>query len=103
MKFTAVLYIVFCFLTGCAGMPDYVKPEAVDVGWGHNSYPALGYPFGPADEEDTLDTLGLRSQWRKDRYFLEAGVGYKLRDGGFYGRSDWVFTSRVGVDIWRRK
>lgn len=92
-----VSLIALAALSGCS-----VAPSKLDAGWGHNSYPELGYPFGPANEEDTLDTLGLRATWERGKCFAEVGLGYKLRDGGFYGDSDVVFTSRVGVVLWKR-
>jgi hypothetical protein len=84
-------------LTGCMSMPD-----RVDAGYTHVSHPLLGWPFGPADEEDFLDVLEVRAAWHKDRYFLEMGLGQQLTDSGFYG-DGFIFTSRVGVTLWSKK
>lgn len=83
-------------LSGCASTPD-----TIDVGWSHSSHPRLGRPFGPSTEEDTLDTLGLRARWERDKCFAEMGLGYRLRDGGFYG-DDLIFESRIGVRLFSR-
>lgn len=80
-------------LSGCVS-----APSSVDVGWSHNSHPRQGRPFGPPSEEDTLDILGLRARWDEGRGFAEMGLGYKLRDGGFYG-DDFIFESRIGVRL----
>lgn len=84
-------------LSGCMSMPD-----RVDAGWEHNSHPLLGPPFGPKNEEDWLDTLGLRCSWHKDRYYLELGLSQQLTDSGFYG-DGFIFTSRVGVTLWSKQ
>lgn len=84
-------------LSGCVTAPD-----RIDAGWEHTSHPLLGPPFGPSNEEDTLDTLGLRAAWHRDRYYMELGLGQQLKDSGFAG-DGFIFTSRVGVELWRRQ
>lgn len=93
---TAVLLAALA-LTGCG-----VAPDRIDAGWEHNSHPLLGWPFGPSNQEDTLDTLGLRAAWHHDRYYLELGLGQQLADSGFYG-DGFIFTSRVGVTLWSKQ
>lgn len=96
VKIAGLIAVSALALTGCGSMPDQV-----DANWLHVSHPLLGPPFGPSNEEDTLDVLELRTAWHRDRYFLEVGLGHQLRDNGFYG-DDFIFTSRVGVEIWKR-
>lgn len=91
-----VLVLAAVVLSGCMTTPD-----SVDAGWSHSSHPRQGRPFGPSTEEDTLDTLGLRARWERGDYFTEMGLGYKVRDGGFYG-DDFIFESRVGVRLFER-
>jgi hypothetical protein len=91
----ALVLLVTC--SGCVIAP----PSSVDVGWSHTSHPLRGAPFGPANEEDSLDTLGFRTRWDSGRTFVETGLSYRLRDGGFYG-DDFIFESRVGVKLWSR-
>lgn len=93
-----ILIVTSALLSGCLSMPD-----RVDAGWTHDSHPLLGRPFGPKEEEDTLDTLGVRAAWHRGRYYMEMGAGRKMGDGGFYGDDRVVFTSRVGVTLWERK
>lgn len=96
MKPIAVLAAALA-LTGCMSTPD-----RVDANWLHVSHPLLGAPFGPANEEDTLDVLEMRAAWHRNRYFMEIGLGQQLKDSGFYG-DGFIFTSRVGVKLWERK
>jgi hypothetical protein len=88
-----VILAAVASLTGCA-----TSPSTMDAGWSHVSHPKLGRPFGPSSEEDTLDTLGLRARWDRGKCFAEMGLGYQIRDGGFYG-DDFIFQSRVGVRL----
>jgi hypothetical protein len=84
-------------LTGCVSTPD-----RLDAGWTHVSHPLLGPPFGPSNEEDTLDVFEVRATWKRGRYFTEMGLGQQLADGGFYG-DGFIFTSRVGVTLWSKQ
>lgn len=83
-------------LSGCVS-----APRNIDAGWSHSSHPRQGRPFGPSSEEDSLDTVGLRARWDDGTYFTEMGLGYRLRDGGFYG-DDFIFESRVGVKLFSK-
>lgn len=96
MKLTGLIAVAALVLSGCASAPD-----SIDAGWTHVSHPLLGRPFGPSDEEDTLDVLGVRARWTRGPYFVEAGLGQQMRDAGFYG-DGFIFTSRVGVALWER-
>lgn len=85
------------FLSACT-----VAPDRIELDWLHASHPLLGPPFGPSNEEDTLDVLGPRARWERGRCYVEAGIGRQLADGGFYG-DGIIFTSHVGVTLWSRK
>lgn len=69
--------------------------------WEHTSHPFAGEPFGPANEEDVLDTANLIARRQSGRFYTEAGLGWKLADGGFYG-PELTFTYRAGVELWSR-
>lgn len=64
----------------------------------HTSHPLRGEPFGPAYEEDTLDTIGLVARKEYGRVYVEHGLAYKWRDGGVYG-DDFVYSGRIGVRL----
>jgi hypothetical protein len=91
----AAIAIAAVTLAGCAA------PTSIDAGWSHVSHPLLGPPFGPSNEEDTLDTLGFRARWVRGPYYAEAGLGQQLKDSGFYG-DGFIFSSRVGVTLWAK-
>jgi len=97
-NFTGALALVILFLAIvllCSGC------TTVSVNVSHVSHPLLGAPFGPANEEDTLDTVGLRTRRESGRFYVEQGLAYRWRDGGFYG-DDFVYTLDAGVTLWRR-
>jgi hypothetical protein len=96
MKSTVVLYVIFAALTGCSVVPDKAGVELF-----HASHPLAGPPFGPTSEEDSLDILQGTTRWQRGRVYGEIGLGYKLKDGGFYG-PDFTFTGRVGVELWSK-
>ncbi len=83
-------------LAGCGATPDSVSLEHM-----HVSHPLLGPPFGPSNEEDTLDTLGFRARWVSGRYYAEAGLSQQMKDSGCYG-DGFIFTSRIGVTLWAK-
>lgn len=64
--------------------------------WQHVSHPLLGPPFGPRNEEDSLDVLNGCGERRKENFYVEMCLGYRLRDGGFFG-DDFIYTGRFGV------
>lgn len=94
MKLVATLSTLF-LLSGCA-----LAPDRISTGQSHLSHPLRGVPFG--GPEDSIDMTDIESEWRRGRYSVELGLGYKLRDGGFEG-DDCVFYGRVAVDIWSRQ
>lgn len=83
-------------LAGCA------TPDRVSTGWSHVSHPLLGWPSGPANEEDVLDVADVRLEWNRGRYRFEASLGYQLANGGFYG-DDFLFMSRASYSLWSKK
>jgi hypothetical protein len=96
MKRLATVFAAVALLSGCALMPD-----SQSTGWTHVSHPLLGPPFGPGNEEATLDTIDTRVEWQRGRYRIEASLGYRVTDGGFYG-DDFIFMGRVGYQLWSK-
>lgn len=92
-----VVAMALVALSGCSAVP-----RSADCGWSHVSHPLLGPPFGPTTEEDSLDTAGCRARWENGKAFMETGLSYRLKDGGFYG-DDFIFESRVGIKLWARQ
>ncbi len=68
----------------------------------HTSHPLRGAPFGPAQEEDTLNLAQLCGRKQYARVFVEHCLGYQLTVGGFYG-DDFIYTGRFGVRIFGRE
>jgi hypothetical protein len=73
-------------LQGCA---NYGRVELE-----HVSHPFAGPPFGPRNEEDSLDQLNACLGMEGD-FYLEACSGYVIGNGGFFGPR-LTFTARVG-------
>lgn len=94
------LVLALCLLTGCVSVPS--APDMIDAGWSHTSHPLQGWPFTPPEDEDSLDTLGLRATWHRERYIFEMSLGKKMGEGGFYG-DDLIFNGRMSIAIWERK
>jgi hypothetical protein len=85
-------------LSGCA-----VVPDRLDACVTHVSHPLRGAPFGPANEEDALDTVGACAEWQvSDRVTIDQSLAYKYADGGFYG-DDFVYLGRVRVKLWSKE
>lgn len=78
--------------TGCS---------SISIGNTHVSHPLKGYPFGPSNEEDTLDTFDLTGVRESGKWRVEATLGYSYTNGGFYG-DDFVFIGRVAYKIWEK-
>lgn len=92
----ALIVALVGLLTGCG-----LAPRQIDATVTHVSHPLLGPPFGPANEEDSLDTVGACAKWGKGRVTLEQCLGYRYADGGFYG-DDFIYEGRVSVKLWER-
>ena len=86
-------------LSGCAVAERYCDRSQLAAESSHTSHPSAGWPNGPSNEEDSLDVVGLKGRCERGRVYIETGLGYKLRDGGFYGPED-VFTINAGVVLW---
>lgn len=89
----AVLALAAVALTACS---------SVRVEHEHLSHLLAGPPFGAKTEEDSLNTLNVIARRQMGRAYVEAGLGYKIGDGGFYG-PDLTFTSRFGIEVWGSK
>lgn len=87
-------------LGGCGTVGRMCDEARVGLEYEHVSHPFAGYPFGAAVEEDALHTVGTIGRCSMGRTYLEGGVGYKVRDGGFYG-PDLTGVVRVGVTLWK--
>jgi hypothetical protein len=74
-------------LAGCA---SGVRLEAE-----HVSHPFAGRPFSDRTEEDSLTQVNALLEWQRHGWFIESGLGYRVRDGGFYG-PPLTFTVRAG-------
>ena len=93
-----MLILSAALLSGCASItPHYSSTE-----WEHVSHPAVGPPFGPRSEEDSLDQLNLVMGWKYKRCYAEITTGYRLTDGGFYG-PNWTGGVRAGVMLYGSK
>lgn len=68
----------------------------------HVSHPLAGWPQGDRDEEDALHQLNGIGRCEMGRGYVEGGVGWKVRNGGFYG-PEMTGTIRVGVRLWESK
>lgn len=92
MRVAAVALLAVA-LTGCT---------TVSVDTMHVSHPLKGYPFGPSNEEDTLDVLGVTARKEFGKMYIEHSLQYRYIDGGFAG-DDFIYTGRVGVVLWQSK
>lgn len=88
-------------LSGCSTVGRVCDEIQINEEYEHVSHPLAGYPFGEAVEEDALHTLNTIGRCSMGRTYIEGGLGYKIRDGGFYG-PDLTGTLRVGVNLWKR-
>jgi hypothetical protein len=89
-------------LSGCSTVGRVCDEASLGAEYEHVSHPFAGYPFGEKVEEDALHTVGTIGRCSMGRAYVEGGVGYKVRDGGFYG-PDLTGTLRVGVTLWESK
>ena len=84
----SVILTAALLLSGCT---------TVSAEWQHISHPLLGPPFGPRNQEDTLDVLQVCLEKDYGRYWYSEGcLGQQLTDSGFYG-DGFIFTGRLGV------
>lgn len=70
--------------------------NSASVELAHTSHPFAGPPFGPTDEEDSLDRVnGCLRKDKRNGVYWEGCIGYKYVDGGFYGPK-MTFDGRIG-------
>jgi hypothetical protein len=89
-KICIALLLSCCALTGCTSL-------SLDAS--HTSHPFAGPPFGPASEEDSLNSISACLQREARGWYAEQCLGYKIGDGGFYGPR-LIYTARAGMK-WR--
>lgn len=108
MRILAVLVITW-LLAGCQVLKA-VKPDGGGAEIKHDSALLAGRPIeaprGPDGKgrEDRLDVVSVYLFWERDtprvQWYTETGVGYRLKDDGFYVRRDrlpLIFNGRTGV------
>lgn len=86
-------FVILIACTGCSVLPDGAGSQLSHTSGllvqGHDSKGQL--------REDSLDTLDGYLYWDRGSWYAEAGVGYKLREGGFYVKdSRLVGTVKFG-------
>lgn len=86
-------------LSGCSILP---APEYVSGCTTHVSHPLRGQPFGPKEEEDSLNTVGACTHWERGRVTIDMGLGYSYTDSGFYG-DDFVYQGTIGYKLWEKR
>jgi len=91
---------VVVVLSGCSVAGRYCDDAHVAAATSHASHLTAGWPIGQSREEDSLDTTGLVGRCSRGPVYVETGLGYKFREGGFYG-PDEVFQVNIGVILWR--
>lgn len=93
MKRVIAALIVALSCSACAG---------IKVEHAHLSHPFAGPPFGSQLEEDYVDTINVVGRVEIGRVYIEAGPGYKLNPGGGFFGPELTFSSRMGIDVWRK-
>lgn len=79
LRFLGILVCVLA-LNALAGCANYAKLEVA-----HTSHPFAGRPFTDRTDEDSLDRLNGCIGRERAGWYAETCLGYKYRDGGFYG------------------
>mgnify|MGYP001576052124 CR=1 FL=1 len=89
---TRLIMLALCcvWLVSMSGCANYASIELA-----HSSHPLDGPPFGPRNEEDSLDRLNVCLGREQNGWYVDSCVGYRYVDGGFYG-SNFTFDGRVG-------
>lgn len=83
-------------LAGCSATQDSVSLEHM-----HVSHPLLGPAVRPEQRGRHAGCSRPARAWHRDRYYMEIGLGQQMKDSGFQG-DGIIFTSRIGVDLWRK-
>jgi|ERR1044072_80997 hypothetical protein len=87
-------------LTGCSVIGRMCDEKQVALQYTHVSHPFAGWPFGEKDEEDAVHTVGPVGRCTHGRSYVDIGVGYKVREAGFYG-PEVTGTVNVGITLWK--
>lgn len=95
--FIIAIVLVLIFGSGCAS----VQPDRVSSGYSHTSHLRTGWPFGPSEEEATLDVADVQADWKRGAYTFSLSTGYMLRDGDFYG-DPIIVHARFSRDLWSK-
>jgi hypothetical protein len=84
--------IVACVLVlfGLSGCANYATLEVA-----HTSHRFAGPPFNDRSNEDSLDRLNACVGRERSGWYAEGCLGYKYRDGGFFGPKV-SFDARIG-------
>lgn len=98
LVFCTVVFIV-AQLVGCAAPTLLIEAD-------HTSHPSVGWPIEPQSpnghnvEVDITQASALL-RWRKDGWYLDAGLGANLmgRDGGGFRGPVLTGTVRIGREI----
>lgn len=93
------MLMLIATLTGCAHVPAAVIPTAIRTEIEHVSHPLVGWPISARNNEDALSTVNVVARWTRGSFYVENGLGYKLKDSGFYG-PDLTYVGRIGYE-WR--
>lgn len=92
MIVVVILALGFLSMGGCA----YTRVELE-----HVSHPFAGPPFGPPNQEDSLNQINYCKGTNNGTWYVENCLGYKFMQGGFYG-PDLTYTGRIGLQWGQR-
>ena len=91
---TAILLLALVTGPACTAL----RPDGFGTELSHNSGLLIdGRASDGTLREDSLDVWNNYVYWQRGTWYAEAGVGLKVRDGGFYlDGPPIVFNGRVG-------
>lgn len=91
-----VLFALVC-LSGCCTL----KPDSAGIEYAHISHPLQGFPFGPNDEEATLDTVQIATRKNFGNVYIEQALGYRFSKDCDFAGDHFLYNGRVGYTFWR--
>lgn len=94
METRALIAVAALAFTGCA----VLKPQAVQAELEHISHPLAGWPAGGKYDEDSLTQVNTLLRWDIGGVTVENGLGYVVKDGGFYGPR-LTYTGRISKEF----